>query len=68
MPRMIYDYTKTELERKSFDPVLFKRELKKAMKNLLPYEIELLKKWLKYFISNNPNPELETCCLLLIQN
>jgi hypothetical protein len=59
MPRMIYDYTKSVLERVSFDPILFKKELKKAVKNLLPYEIEQLKKWLHYFIQEKP--ELENC-------
>ncbi len=54
MPRMIYDYTKSVLERVSFDPILFKRELRKAMKNLLPYELEQLKKWLLYFTSEKP--------------
>ena len=51
MPRMIYDYTKSVLERVSFDPVLFTKELKKAIKNLLPYEDEQLKKWLQFFTS-----------------
>ena len=37
MARMIYDYTKSVLERVSFDPTLFVRELKKAQKVLLPY-------------------------------
>ena len=49
MPRMIYDYTKSVLERVSFYPVLFTKELKKAIKNLLPYEFEQLKKWLQFF-------------------
>ena len=59
MPRMIYDYTKTVLERVSFDPDLFAKELKKAVKNLLPYEIEQLKRWLQFFIQEKP--ELEKC-------
>ena len=59
MPRMIYDYTKSVLERVSFDPILFSKELKKAIKNLLPYEIEQLKKWLYYF--TNEHPELKPC-------
>ena len=59
MPRMIYDYTKTVLERVSFDPVLFAKELKKAVKNLLPYEIEQLKRWLQFFFQEKP--ELEKC-------
>jgi hypothetical protein len=56
MPRMIYDYTKSVLERVSFDPKLFCKELKKAIKNLLPYEIEQLKKWLQNY--TNERPEL----------
>lgn len=57
MSRMIYDYTKSVLERVSFDPVLFCKELRKAIKNLLPYEIEQLKKWLSNF--TNEKPELQ---------
>lgn len=56
MPRMIYDYTKSVLERVSFDPILFCKELKKAIKNLLPYELEQLKKWLLSY--TNAKPEL----------
>ena len=59
MPRMIYDYTKSVLERASFDPVLFMKELKKAVKVLLPYEIEQLCRWLNYFTSEKP--ELQAC-------
>jgi len=57
MPRMIYDYTKSVLERVSFDPALFCKELRKAIKNLLPYEIEQLRKWLNNF--TNEKPELQ---------
>ena len=57
MPRMIYDYTKSVLERVSFDPILFCKELRKAIKNLLPYEIEQLRKWLQNF--TNEKPELQ---------
>lgn len=59
MPRMIYDYTKSVLERVSFDPVLFVRELRKAVKSLLPYEIEQLKKWLQFYTEERP--ELKSC-------
>jgi DNA replication protein DnaD len=59
MSRLIYDYTKTVLERVSFDPVLFEKELKKAIRNLLPYEMEHLKKWLLFF--TNEKPELIKC-------
>ncbi len=57
MPRMIYDYTKSVLERVSFDPILFCKELRKAIKNLLPYELEQLRKWLQNF--TNEKPELQ---------
>lgn len=59
MPRMIYDYTKTELENVSFDPDLFKKRLKKASKSLLPYEIDKLQNWLSFFTLNKP--ELKSC-------
>lgn len=55
MPRMIYDYTKSELESVSVDPNLFKRKLKKAVNSLLPYEIDLLQNWLSFFTSNKPH-------------
>lgn len=59
MPRMIYDYTKSLLERVSFDQALFIKELKKAQKTLLPYEQEQLKNWLTYYTDSNP--ELKVC-------
>ena len=60
---MIYDYTKSVLERVSFDPILFSKELKKAIKNLLPYEVEQLKKWLQFFMKEHP--ELKQCLSLV---
>lgn len=63
MSRMIYDYTKSTLERVSFDPQLFIKELKKAFRTLLPYEIEHLKKWLAYF--TNQKPELKPCLAIV---
>ena len=60
---MIYDYTKSVLERVSFDPKLFCKELKKAIKNLLPYEIEQLKKWLEKF--TNEKPELKQYLIIV---
>lgn len=59
MPRLIYDYTKNVLEKVSFDIKLFTKELKKAVRTLLPYELEHLKKWLFYFTSEKP--ELREC-------
>lgn len=59
MPRLIYDYTKSVLERVSFDPVLFKKELKKGMRNLLPYEVDHLNNWLVFYTNNRP--DLQHC-------
>lgn len=39
MSKMMFDYTKSILERVSFDPVLFCKELEKAIKTLLTYEM-----------------------------
>lgn len=64
MYRMIYDYTKSILEKVSFDVRLFTRELRKALNKLLPYEIENLKKWLIYF--TNDKPDLKSCVSLVI--
>ncbi|MFY7664805.1 hypothetical protein [Flavobacterium sp.] len=56
-------YTKTILERVSFDPKLFRKELEKAIKVLLPYEIEQLREWLTQFVHGKP--ELSDCPNLL---
>lgn len=63
MSRMIYDYTKEVLERVSFDPQLFIKELKKAVRTLLPYEIEHLRKWLLFY--TNEKPELKKCLFII---
>jgi hypothetical protein len=60
---MIYDYTKEILVRVSFDPQLFIRELKKAVKTLLPYEIDHLRKWLLFY--TNEKPELKKCLFII---
>lgn len=65
MSKVMFDYTKSVLERVSFDPILFCKELEKAIKALLPYEMELLKKWLLDFIIEKP--ELKQC-LLIVNN
>lgn len=54
MARAIYDYTKTILKKVSFDTDLFTKELKKAIKRLLPFEIEELRIWLLEFTVNKP--------------
>ncbi|EIA07866.1 hypothetical protein [Flavobacterium frigoris] len=63
MSRMIYDYTKEVLERVSFDQKLFIKELKKAVKILLPYEIDHLRKWLLFYTSEKP--ELKKCLSII---
>ena len=54
MARAILDYTKTVLRKVSFDVELFSKELKKAMKRLLPFEIEELRIWLLQFTADRP--------------
>ncbi len=63
MPRVMYSYTKSILERVSFDAKLFCKELEKAMKNLLPYEIEQLRDWLLKFTKEKP--ELRQCLIYI---
>jgi hypothetical protein len=65
MSKVMFDYTKSVLERVSFDPILFCKELEKAIKSLLPYEMELLREWLLTFIIEKP--ELKQC-LLIVNN
>ncbi len=54
MARAIFEYTKTVLKKVSFNAELFCIELEKAIKRLLPYEIEELKIWLHNFTANRP--------------
>ena len=61
MSMSMYNYTKAVLERVSFDAKLFCKELEKALKTLLPYEIEQLTEWLFNF--TNEKPELRQCLL-----
>ncbi|WP_291103187.1 MULTISPECIES: hypothetical protein [unclassified Flavobacterium] len=63
MSKIMFDYTKSVLERVSFDPILFCKELEKAIKALLPYEMELLREWLLKFIIEKP--ELKQCLLIV---
>ena len=61
MKRTMFAYTKTILERVSFDPLLFCKELEKALKVLLPYEVEKLTEWLLNF--TDEKPELRQCLI-----
>ncbi|NHM07050.1 hypothetical protein G4D82_07435 [Flavobacterium sp. CYK-4] len=61
MRKSMYVYTKNILERVSFDPTLFCKELDKALKVLLPYEIEQLTEWLLSYTAEKP--ELRQCLI-----
>ncbi len=63
MARAMFTYTKKVLESVSFDTLLFFKELEKAVKNLLPYELEELKEWLLNF--TRERPELQSCITLI---
>ncbi|MGI9531794.1 hypothetical protein [Lutimonas sp.] len=54
MARAILDYSKTVLKKVSFDVELFSKELEKAVKRLLPFEIEELRLWLLQFTVDRP--------------
>jgi len=63
MARAMFEYTKTVLRKVSFDVNLFCKEVKKAMKRLLPYEIEELKIFINSLVQKNP--ELDKCLIYL---
>lgn len=63
MSRAMFEYTKTVLKKVSFNADLFCKELEKAIKRLLPYEIDELKIWLNEFTLQKP--ELNKCLLLI---
>ncbi len=58
MARAFYNYTLTILEKVSFDPELFKKELEKAYQSLLPHERAELKIWLQQFLIHKPQLKL----------
>ena len=59
MVRAMFEYTKTVLNKVSFDVTLFCREVQKAFERLLPYEIEELKVWIMALVRQNP--QLNQC-------
>lgn len=63
MARAMFEYTKTVLNKVSFDVTLFCKEVKKALQRLLPYEIEELKLYIITLIRQNP--ELNQCLIYL---
>jgi hypothetical protein len=54
MARQAYEYTKTVLEKVSFNAELFYKELEKAYETLLPHEIQELKIWLETYLETKP--------------
>lgn len=63
MARAMFQYTKSILTKVSFDANLFYKELQKALTQLLPHEIEELKRWVESLIDDKP--ELNNCMILL---
>ncbi|WP_431158526.1 hypothetical protein [Winogradskyella poriferorum] len=63
MARAMYEYTKTVLNKVSFDATLFCKEVQKAVRRLLPHELEDLKVFIQSLI--NQNPELDQCLIYL---
>ncbi|MGQ7947076.1 hypothetical protein [Flavobacterium sp. WC2509] len=63
MSKIMFDYTKSVLERVSFDPALFCKELEKAIKTLLPFELDQLREWLLNFTIEKP--ELKQCLIIV---
>jgi len=63
MARAMYEYTKTILNKVSFDTTLFCKEVQKAVRRLLPHELEELKIFIESLI--NQNPELNQCLIHL---
>ncbi len=63
MATNMFEYTKIILKKVSFNPVLFCKELQKALKLLLPYEIEKLKIWVQKFTQQKP--QLKQCLIYI---
>ena len=63
MARAMLEYTKTILNKVSFDVTLFCREVQKAVQRLLPYELEELKSFILSLVQQNP--ELNSCLIYL---
>ncbi len=63
MARAMFEYTKTILDKVSFDSTLFCKELEKAIKRLLPYEIDELRIWINTLVKTRP--DLGQCLIYL---
>ncbi len=66
MPRAMFEYTKVVLQKVSFNTDLFCKELEKAIKRLLPYEVDELVIWLRQYTANKP--ELYVCMGVIKDN
>ena len=55
MRRSVFEYTKSVLIKVSFSVSLFKKELKKASKVLLPHEYNELRLWVENYITKHPH-------------
>lgn len=54
MARAMFEYTKTVLSKVSFDVTLFCKEVEKAVKRLLPYELDELRIFIQKLCLENP--------------
>lgn len=63
MSRAMFEYTKTVLKKVSFNTELFCKELEKAIRRLLPYEIDELRIWLIELTKQKP--ELNACMSII---
>jgi len=59
MARAMFEYTKEVLRKVSFDVKLFCKEVEKAVKRLLPHELDELKIFINDLI--HQNPKLNQC-------
>ncbi|MDQ7917739.1 hypothetical protein RBU60_09145 [Mesonia sp. MT50] len=55
MSRAMFEYTKTILQKVSFDVVLFCKEVEKAVSRLLPHELDELRDYILLLVNQNPN-------------
>ena len=63
MSRAMFEYTKTVLNKVSFDSTLFCKEVHNALKRHTAYEIEELKLFIQNLITYNP--DLKQCMVYL---
>ena len=57
MGQMLYDYTKSSIVKAANNKEIFLKIVKKASKELLPYERERLINWLFYFTADKPETQ-----------